>query len=88
MKYTLYGVQSHLFLNLRFESSVIRYGTQAVGLYINGEVWFESSVIRYGTQAIVEIIFPLPQFESSVIRYGTQAETAFIIFVLRLRAVL
>ena len=51
MKYTLYGVQSHLFLNLRFESSVIRYGTQAKIEIVNAEDMFESSVIRYGTQA-------------------------------------
>ena len=36
---------------LRFESSVISYGSQAISVHVVVCIWFESSVISYGSQA-------------------------------------
>ena len=59
-------------LNLRFESSVISYGSQTINNGLLSYLPFESSVISYGSQTRVECIFTRFQFESSVISYGSQ----------------
>ena len=57
---------------LRFESSVISYGSQTELLTYNSYYRFESSVISYGSQTRIFCANRTLQFESSVISYGSQ----------------
>ena len=59
-------------LKLRFESSVISYGSQTNKDINRTSDWFESSVISYGSQTDTDSIHLLDVFESSVISYGSQ----------------
>ena len=68
--YTLIG---SLFWDLRFESSVILYGSQAQSHVPRLVCLFESSVILYGSQAFPDADLSVLSFESSVILYGSQA---------------
>ena len=63
---------------LRFESSVISYGCQTIGVMPITQDGFESSVISYGCQTRARIFAVVTEFESSVISYGCQ--TLFIAF--------
>ena len=60
---------------LRFESSVISYGSQTKFSFSTATDRFESSVISYGSQTNVSAPGGPMLFESSVISYGSQ--TAF-----------
>ena len=63
--------------NLRFENSVISYGSQtesAPKLLTDG---FENSVISYGSQTNKMIIWCCRAFENSVISYGSQTICVF-----------
>ena len=57
---------------LRFESSVISYGSQTRMLINVNQVVFESSVISYGSQTNLMLRLMSTVFESSVISYGSQ----------------
>ena len=57
---------------LRFESSVVLYGTQTMGCIEDSLEPFESSVVLYGTQTLIFVFLYLFMFESSVVLYGTQ----------------
>ena len=58
---------------MRFESSVISYGSQTIHYVFNGLFLFESSVISYGSQTGFSINVGFFKFESSVISYGSGA---------------
>ena len=60
--------------DLRFESSVISYGSEARKAGGNGPPSFESSVISYGSEAPAACFFTFTLFESSVISYGSEAK--------------
>ena len=66
-------------LNLRFESSVILYGSQTHALIAQADGAFESSVILYGSQTYITWCWRNDWFESSVILYGSQTPS-FTIF--------
>ena len=57
---------------LRFESSVISYGSQTLKYLLNLKHLFESSVISYGSQTNLMLRLMSTVFESSVISYGSQ----------------
>ena len=59
---------------LRFESSVISYGSQTA-IKKDGQITgFESSVISYGSQTKGCLHISKTLFESSVISYGSQTD--------------
>ena len=60
------------FYNLRFESSVISYGSKTNMLKLKIFRWFESSVISYGSKTKKDISERVELFESSVISYGSK----------------
>ena len=60
---------------LRFESSVISYGSQTDGVNDDTTALFESSVISYGSQTYLLIFHRIQTFESSVISYGSQTHS-------------
>ena len=57
---------------LRFESSVISYGSQTYLQSLISSATFESSVISYGSQTYLQSLIASATFESSVISYGSQ----------------
>ena len=57
---------------LRFESSVISYGSQTDLFEVMEDKRFESSVISYGSQTNLMLRLMSTVFESSVISYGSQ----------------
>ena len=57
---------------LRFESSVISYGSQTHIFLHMLQALFESSVISYGSQTFNPAVMKAFVFESSVISYGSQ----------------
>ena len=57
---------------LRFESSVISYGSQTAHIDTSLPYSFESSVISYGSQTTEQYKDYAVLFESSVISYGSQ----------------
>ena len=60
------------FASLRFESSVISYGSETIGVDQSYTRTFESSVISYGSETyLFSPVFSL-WFESSVISYGSE----------------
>ena len=66
------GVVVAFIFKLRFESSVISYGSQTELLTYNSYYRFESSVISYGSQTHKPSKRYNCWFESSVISYGSQ----------------
>ena len=62
---------------LRFESSVISYGSQTIILEVHHNRQFESSVISYGSQTMPNLRSDIVMFESSVISYGSQTFKVF-----------
>ena len=69
------GVVVAFIFKLRFESSVISYGSQTTSPQAIKMYAFESSVISYGSQTKRAKKVHALTFESSVISYGSQ--TAF-----------
>ncbi len=61
-----------LLSNLRFESSVISYGSEPYAPSVKRTRSFESSVISYGGETIRHGQEHEPPFESSVISYGSE----------------
>ena len=57
---------------MKFESSVISYGSQTYVGFLCVYCTFESSVISYGSQTDTGSLSVRPSFESSVISYGSQ----------------
>ena len=58
---------------IRFESSVISYGSKAPIVDPPPQEKFESSVISYGSKAKDILLTERSKFESSVISYGSKA---------------
>ena len=58
--------------DLRFESSVISYGSETRWRLRPGHAQFESSVISYGSETAYCDILTMRRFESSVISYGSE----------------
>ena len=63
---------------LRFESSVISYGSEAKKDGHEGRWEFESSVISYGSEADGGRAMIQMRFESSVISYGSEARFVLV----------
>ena len=63
---------SGVFLNLRFESSVILEGSKTIGKAQKPSRMFESSVILEGSKTEERALFCQGQFESSVILEGSK----------------
>ena len=63
-------------VSLRFESSVILYGSETEVFPVFLPFLFESSVILYGSERRHPLQKLLPVFESSVILYGSERTTA------------
>ena len=57
---------------LKFESSVISYGSKTVTSLAKKSLVFESSVISYGSKTATFFNVVLNSFESSVISYGSK----------------
>ena len=72
---------------MRFESSVISYGSQTPVIGLIAACLFESSVISYGSQTEIKEKRRENAFESSVISYGSQTCFLKIIATPRLRVV-
>ena len=64
--------------SLRFESSVISYGSEAIFDVSKSSRLFESSVISYGSEAYLMLSRLCILFESSVISYGSEARFVFM----------
>lgn len=60
---------------LRFESSVISYGSQTIRGKQPINATFESSVVSYGSQTCFLVDVRPTEFESSVVSYGSQTVT-------------
>ena len=65
---------------LKFESSVISYGSKTDIFQNKKYHWFESSVISYGSKTQIERNKDDTQFESSVISYGSKTIFICILF--------
>ena len=59
-------------LKLRFESSVVSYGSQTIPPSNILSMLFESSVVSYGSQTVQAQKVATQMFESSVVSYGSQ----------------
>ena len=66
------GIVTRPYINLRFESSVILYGSKTLGSVASAMQTFESSVILYGSKTASEAEQGSRLFESSVILYGSK----------------
>ena len=62
------------YLYLRFESSVISYGSETTTVWWTKRWMFESSVISYGSETTPKAVSATAWFESSVISYGSETE--------------
>ena len=71
------GVVVAFIFKLRFESSVISYGSQTRTKRKERQSKFESSVISYGSQTFRNFTINYGLFESSVISYGSQTSTCY-----------
>ena len=59
-------------MNLRFESSVISFGSKTKSLISSVSGLFESSVISFGSKTMQAIRRLVTSFESSVISFGSK----------------
>ena len=59
-------------MNLRFESSVISFGSKTSTFVLKTPPGFESSVISFGSKTFYAAEFGPFKFESSVISFGSK----------------
>lgn len=59
--------------DLRFESSVISYGSEALPVCMEFRDKFESSVISHDSEALLLLIICFMRFESNILSYGSDA---------------